>query len=190
MPDADAAPRPTYREGRDALLDATARVVAREGFRGLTYRAVAREAGLTHGSVAYHFGSRDNLIHETTVKAAREAIAGSSLEPGSGRLEDFARDLSRLAAESPEPQAFQFELALEARRRPHLLPEIRALYEQYLDVVAGALQRFGIESTPPLARLVFAALDGLMLQQLIFGRPDDTEEAVALLQDLLRQFAD
>jgi AcrR family transcriptional regulator len=190
MAEADPVSRPIYSEGRDALLDAAARVVAREGFRGLTYRAVAGEAGLTHGLVAYHFGSRDKLIHEATVKAAREAIAGSSLDPESGLLEDFARDLARLAAEAPDAQAFQFELALEARRRPELLPEIRALYEQYIEVVEQALERFGVESRPALARVVFAALDGLMLQQLIFDRPGETEEAVALLQDLLRGLAD
>jgi TetR/AcrR family transcriptional regulator, regulator of biofilm formation and stress response len=190
MAEAESAPHPTYSEGRDALLDATARVVAREGFRGLTYRSVAREAGLTHGLVAYHFGSRDKLIHEATVKAAREAIAGSSLDPESGLLKDFASDLARLAAEVPDAQAFQFELALEARRRSELLPEIRALYEQYIGVVEQALERFGVESRPALARLVFAALDGLMLQQLIFERPGETDEAVALLQDILRGLAD
>ncbi len=38
-------------------------------------------------------------------------------------------------------------------------------------------------------RLVFAALDGLTLQQLIFDRPADTEAAVAELQALLRDLA-
>ncbi|WP_416979825.1 TetR family transcriptional regulator [Streptomyces sp. T028] len=45
-----------YGEGRDALLIAAVRVVARDGLRKLTYRAVAAEAGVTHGLVAHHFG--------------------------------------------------------------------------------------------------------------------------------------
>lgn len=189
-PDGETTTRPPYAEGRDALLDAAARVVARDGFRGLTYRSVAQEAGTTHGLVSYHFGSRDRLIHETAMKARREAIEGSALEPSSGRVEEFADHLAQLAADAPEGQVFQFELALEARRREELEPEVRALYEEYYAVTARALAAIGVASpSPALVRLVFAALDGLTLQQLIFGRPADTEAAVAELQTLLRELA-
>ncbi|MFE4582354.1 hypothetical protein ACFRKC_42725, partial [Streptomyces chartreusis] len=37
--------RMNYGEGREALLNAAVRVVARGGLRKLTYRAVAQEAG-------------------------------------------------------------------------------------------------------------------------------------------------
>jgi AcrR family transcriptional regulator len=189
-PDGETTTRPPYAEGRDALLDAAARVVARDGFRGLTYRAVAQEAGTTHGLVSYHFRSRDRLIHETAMKARREAIEGSALEPASDRVEEFADHLSQLAADAPEGQLFQFELALEARRRAELEPEIHALYEEYYAVTARALAAIGIaDPSPALVRLVFAALDGLTLQQLIFGRPADTEAAVAELQAVLRGLA-
>jgi AcrR family transcriptional regulator len=189
-PTASRAARPPYAEGRDALLDAAARVVARDGFRGLTYRSVAQEAGTTHGLVSYHFRSRDRLIHETAMKARREAIEGSALEPVSGRVEEFADHLAQLAAEAPDAQVFQFELALEARRRAELEPEIRALYEEYYAVTARALEAIGVaDPSPALVRLVFAALDGLTLQQLIFDRPADTEAAVAELQALLRGLA-
>jgi AcrR family transcriptional regulator len=188
--DGETTTRPPYAEGRDALLDAAARVVARDGFRGLTYRSVAQEAGTTHGLVSYHFGSRDRLIHETAMKARREAIEGSSLEPMSGRVEEFADHLAQLAAEAPDAQIFQFELALEARRRAELEPEIRALYDEYYAVTARAMEAIGIaDPSPALVRLVFAALDGLTLQQLIYGRPADTEAAVAELQALLRGLA-
>lgn len=148
-PHGDTTSRPPYAEGRDALLDAAARVVARDGFRGLTYRSVAQEAGTTHGLVSYHFRSRDRLIHETAMKARREAIEGSALEPASGRVEEFADHLSRLAAEAPEGQVFQFELALEARRRAELEPEVRALYEEYYAVTARALATIGVADPSP-----------------------------------------
>lgn len=188
--DEDANARPGYAEGRDALLDAAARVVARDGFRGLTYRAVAQEAGTTHGLVSYHFRSRDRLIHETAMKARVEAIEGSALEPTGDRVEEFADHLAELAATAPEAQVFQFELALEARRRTELEPEIRGLYDEYLEVTARALSAIGVNDPPPaLVRLIFAALDGLTLQQLIYDDPAATEAAVAELQELLRGLA-
>ncbi len=188
MPD-DGVKRPQYAEGRDALLTAAARVVARDGFGGLTYRSVADAAGTTHGLVSYHFGSRDKLIHETVLKAKREAIDQSLLAPASGRLADFASHLSKLVAEAPDDQAFQFELALEARRREDLVGEVRALYDEYLKVTGEALRSFGIKADAALVRLIFAAVDGLTLQQLVYGRPQDTDAALKALRRILAGLA-
>ena len=46
--------------GRHALLRATIVIVGHGGLRALTYRAVAAEAGVSHGLVRHHFLS---LIH-------------------------------------------------------------------------------------------------------------------------------
>src|SRR5688500_9316075 len=134
----DSAPRRTgarrrvgYGEGRDALLGAAIRVVARRGLRHLTYRAVAEEAGVTHGLVAHHFGSRDALIEEALAYAVRTSVTGSVLEAGTGRIDDFVTGLSGMVQDDPDLQAFQYELLLEARRSPELLPHVRALYDEY-----------------------------------------------------------
>lgn len=176
---------PQYRQGREALLDAATHVIAKRGFRGLTYRAVAEEAGVTHGLVSYHFGSRDRLIHETIAHVSAAAMHDSELAPPSGQLEDFAGRLSQLVSTTPDGQAVQFELALEARRRAELLPEIRELYGRYFAVVEETLGRLDVDASPAMARLIFAAVDGLTLQQLIFDRPEETDEALALLRRLL-----
>ena len=184
-----AAERPPHNEGRDALLDATERVIAKHGFRGLTYRRVAAEAGLTHGLVTYHFGTLDALVHAALERASRHAVQAARVESDSGRLEDFAADLPRLAAEEPDAQAFQFELALEARRRPELSDDVRAQYDEFFAVTARALDRMGIEPDPILARLVFAALDGIMLQQLVLEDDGRGEELVGELQRVLAALA-
>lgn len=184
MPPADRD-RPAYNEGRDALVDAAARVIARDGFRGLTYRSVAREANVTHGLVSYHFGSRDVLVREALGRVAETAIDDASIVPSSGRLEDLAQDLITVARENPDAQAAQFELTLEARRRPELLPAVEAFHDRYVDAVARALARAGVSSDRATARMVFAALDGLMLQQLVLGHSDETGAALDALRALL-----
>ena len=63
-----------------------------------------------------------------------------------------------------------YELILEARRRPELAPAVQALYDRYLDATRRELERIGLADDPALARLVFAALDGLVLQMLVYGR--------------------
>lgn len=181
---------PPHNEGRDSLIAATVRVIARYGLRGFTYRRVAAEAGVTHGLVGYHFGSLENLVHVTLKEVAREAIEGSSLEPVSGQLDDFARDLAHLVETAPDAQAFQFEMTLEARRNHDLQRDVRALYEDYFDVVERALKRIGIQDGRALARLIFAVLDGITIQQLIFADPAQTDELIELLHDFLRKYAD
>ncbi len=46
-------------------MRATVKVVARDGLRGFTYRAVAREAGVTNALIAHHFGSARGLLRAT-----------------------------------------------------------------------------------------------------------------------------
>lgn len=176
-----------YGEGREALLNAAVRVVARGGLRKLTYRAVAQEAGTTHGLVVHHFGSRDALIEAALTHAIRTSLSTSALEPGTGEVADFSAGLSEMVTADPDIQAFQYELLLESRRRPELLPQIRALYEDYFDATGRELSRILPEGAGrALNRLVFAALDGLVLHQLVFGEPEVTDGAVEELHRLIR----
>ncbi|WFU14949.1 TetR/AcrR family transcriptional regulator [Bradyrhizobium sp. CB3481] len=48
----------------DALLAAAERVLEREGLPGLTLRAVAREAGVSHAAPTHHFGDLTGLLSE------------------------------------------------------------------------------------------------------------------------------
>jgi AcrR family transcriptional regulator len=72
-----AAERPTSRGRRatgetpyhhgdlhEALLKAAERVLERDGLAGLTLRAVAREAGVSHAAPTHHFGDLTGLLSE------------------------------------------------------------------------------------------------------------------------------
>jgi AcrR family transcriptional regulator len=180
------ATRPGHGKGRDALLNATVHVVAREGLRGLTYRAVAEEAGVANTLVAHHFGTRDALLQAALEWAAEQSIGISLLEPATGDLEDFAAGLADFVAEDAGMQAFQYELALEARRRPELLPAVKRMYAGYIEATRRELMRMGLdEPSDDLARTVFALLDGIVLQQTFFGDADATRRAVERLRGLL-----
>jgi AcrR family transcriptional regulator len=180
--------RPGYNEGREALLEATVRVVAEHGLRGLTYRRVAEAAQTTHALVSYHFGSWDALILEAAARADAESLADTSFETPPRHAADFARELPERAQREAHDHAFQFELALEARRRPDLGEAVRARYEHYFETTRDALRALDIDlgdDEQAASRLLFAAIDGLMLQQLIFEDPERTREAITLLQRLL-----
>ncbi|WP_324786031.1 TetR/AcrR family transcriptional regulator [Streptomyces sp. H51] len=180
-----------YGEGREALLKAAVRVVARRGLRHLTYRAVAEEAGVTHGLVVHHFGSRDALVEESLAYAVRVSLSSSLLEPGTGRPEDFVTGVPEMVEQDADGQAYQYELLLEARRRPELLPRVRERYDEYFEASRRELARILPDgASPAFNRLVFAALDGLVLHQLTgLGDRADTEAALAELRSLLSTLA-
>ncbi len=61
------------RESRRRLLDAATELVAEGGPRAASVQAVADRAGISRGSVAWHFGSKDGLIAEVVEQAFRTA---------------------------------------------------------------------------------------------------------------------
>ncbi len=177
--------RPAYGEGREALLDAAVRVVAAKGLRGLTIRGVAEEAGVTHGLVRYYFKNRSGLIHEAMLRAGAETV-GETLEPdGSAGISRLRANFPQFISDTADLQAFQFEVALESRRQPELSADALALYDGYHAAMAHYLESAGIEPTPGLVRLVYAACDGLAFQQLLYGRPANSAEALDALAALL-----
>jgi AcrR family transcriptional regulator len=68
---------------RDALLEAAERVLEREGLSGLTLRAVAREAGVSHAAPTHHFGDLSGLFSELAAIGFQQfnaamAVAGTA----------------------------------------------------------------------------------------------------------------
>src|SRR3981189_1448172 len=73
----------------EALLKAAETVLERDGLAGLTLRAVAREAGVSHAAPTHHFGDLTGLVSELAAIGFRQynaamAAAGAS---GTTRLE-------------------------------------------------------------------------------------------------------
>src|SRR5665213_829119 len=70
---------------RDALLEAAERVLERDGLAGLTLRAVAREAGVSHAAPTHHFGDLTGLVSELAAIGFRQfndaMVAAGAVSP-------------------------------------------------------------------------------------------------------------
>lgn len=178
--------RPRYGEARQALLKAVVTVVSRVGLRGLTYRAVAAEAGVSHGAVSLHFGSRDRLVEEALRSTADRAVSLASLESGEGEVDALFDDVTAAVDADEDSFAFQFELALESRRDPELRRPNEELYDLYRRAIRNELTRSGVRRDAALDRLVLAALEGLILQQIVgVADRDEVDRSLARLRRLL-----
>lgn len=172
--------------GRTALLRATIVVVGAGGLRALTYRAVAAEAGVSHGLVRHHFGTRDQLVAEAMEFAIGESLAGSNMVQEIDSVAEFAAGIESLAARESEMQSFQYELLLESRRRPELHHLAERHYRAYRDAIETQLGSLGVHDAE-FVDLVWFALDGIVFKQLV--APGDAAPAMRRVRALIERAA-
>jgi AcrR family transcriptional regulator len=170
-----------YGTGREALLAATVHVVARKGLRGLTFRAVAEQAGVNNTLVVHHFGKRDALIEAALEWSVQRSIGLSRLSALPATEEEFCQSILSLIEDNPDIQIFQYEMILESRRRPELAGPVQHLYDSYIKALSDGLERLGFDGQEGAARAAFAALDGLVLQLLAGANTKGVEAAIRYL---------
>ncbi|GAA1602090.1 hypothetical protein GCM10009693_12440 [Leucobacter chromiireducens subsp. chromiireducens] len=168
--------------GRSALIRATVVVVAAGGLRALTYRAVAAEAGVSHGLVRHHFGTRDQLIAEAMEYAIHASLRESNMLQAELTSDEFAAGIESLADREAEIQSFQYELLLESRRRPELRALAELHYSSYREAIGRQLTRLGVADVE-LTELIWFALDGIVFKQLV--APADVAPALRLIRKLV-----
>lgn len=170
----------------EEILRATLRVIGERGADAVTHRAVAAEAGVPLSATTYYFASKEELLEQTLLLAAREEIERLErlvleLAPRSLSVEEWATAVAaRLAgdvAADPAKHVALFELGLEATRRPPLRDELRRWQEAHLRLAELGCRAVGSDDPETDALVVVATITGLMLEQLAGGR-DDFEEAV------------
>lgn len=117
----------TNPERRQALLDAAIEVLAKEGARGLTFRAVDKEAGVPGGTASNYFANRDDLLTQVggrfyerlTPSAATMADLATGPKTRAHITELMRETVGRIEAFRTGYLAM-LELRLEATRRPEL----------------------------------------------------------------------
>lgn len=172
-----------YGAGREALLDAVIEVVGRDGLKSLSYRKVAEIAGVDNTLISHHFGSKAALLEAAMDYASRRTLESAEFD----RIFQgaIAENILSEVRESPERQAFQFEMVLASRTMPALRPAAERLYTAYVQRMQAALVTAGYEADEAVARVVFAALDGLVFQRLTIATEDQTRSALDQVERLL-----
>ncbi|WP_454873240.1 TetR/AcrR family transcriptional regulator [Paraburkholderia xenovorans] len=90
-----------------ALLEAAELVLRRDGIRGLTLRAIAREAGVSHTAPQHHFGDTAGVLSELAASGHRRLAAAMAqraegTEPGQARRKAIARGYVSFAVANPD----------------------------------------------------------------------------------------
>jgi AcrR family transcriptional regulator len=139
---ADADGDAPYHHGalRDALLLAAERVLEREGLAGLTLRAAAREAGVSHAAPTHHFGDLTGLVSELAAIGFRQfnaamVVAGST--DGSGLEKAMARAKAYVGYAQAHPG--MYGLMFRTERLDMKRPSLHEAAEASFAGLAGAI---------------------------------------------------
>jgi DNA-binding transcriptional regulator YbjK len=178
---------------RDELADAAIRVLAREGARGLTHRAVDTAAGLAEGTCSYYFRTRAALwqacVEREAARSLEELPAGADVPGTPEDLVDVAlATVERWLADDRERLRAHWELALEATRRPELRDAALAAGVPVREQVTAMLAGLGIAEPQRRTRDLVACLDGLAFDQLTGVAPRDSRALRAAITDVVAGF--
>jgi DNA-binding transcriptional regulator YbjK len=178
----------TATDTRDRILRTTLELIGREGIAAVTNRSVAAAAGVSLGSLTYHFESQVDLLRESLllfVGEEVERLEAIAVDMRSRRpsVEEVAGEVERIIEESANrmQQLAEVELHLRAARDPELREASRRCFEAYEGVAATALEILDVPSPERHASAVVALLYGLGLRRLGTGDEDAAGTAEALL---------
>jgi AcrR family transcriptional regulator len=175
---------------RQRILDAVLEVIGEHGIAGLTNRRLARQAGVSLGSITYHFASQQEALREaleTFVDREIDRIAAFATELGPVSLADAADAAERaLEAMSLDPGSTGvLELYLHAGRDPSIREAARRCWAAYDRVARGILGSVGATDPAALAPQVVSLLAGTQLRWLATGTrtPGVLADGLAALLD-------
>ncbi|MFI6867995.1 TetR/AcrR family transcriptional regulator [Nocardia sp. NPDC050406] len=178
----------TNPERRQALLDGAIEVLARDGARGLTFRAVDKEAAVPPGTASNYFANRDDLLvqvgHRYYERLQPSDAAMSMLTEGPRTAETITAlmtDIVDRITNFRTGYLAQLELRLEATRRP----ELQSLLTERVQADLTLNIRNHLDSALPgdedTVLLLYLSLNWLILERLTLPGIFTEEQAKALV---------
>ncbi|WP_249780245.1 TetR/AcrR family transcriptional regulator [Bradyrhizobium sp. dw_411] len=187
---------------RDALLEAAERVLEREGLSGLTLRAVAREAGVSHAAPTHHFGDLAGLLSELAAIGFRQfnaamAKAGAAVDGSPETSLARAKAYVGYAQAHPGLYGLMFRTERLDMKRPALDQAASASFRELVGAVGASRhepiseQAMSLDQAAAIARawclvhgFTMLLLDGRLYN--ILKRLPQGADAETLLDAMLR----
>jgi len=184
---------------KDAILDATDRLLARYGYRKMTVEDIANEAGIGKGTIYLHFSSKEEVVlsHVDRIvdrlkEQHLEVIARSEITaPDRIRQMLLARVLFRFDSIQHYTQSLN---DLLAALRPGLLARRAKYFDEEAAIFAAVLVEgrksgeFAFENKLATARALLEATNGLLpysLSTTELGEREEVERRTKAIADLL-----
>jgi DNA-binding transcriptional regulator YbjK len=181
---------------RGRIADAAIAVIARDGLRALTHRAVDREAQLPAGSTSYYCRSRRDLLEAVVHRLAGRTSADlrSAPAPLPADVDAAARrlgELVELLATRSADQRTRFALLVDLADDAELHPLLSTASPIRASLLAGSerlLGHLGCPHPETAAPRLVAVVDGLVFERSVGSLRGGSAQAdvEVVLRDYLR----
>ena len=178
---------------RLSLVEACARVLARDGVGGASVRAIALEAGVSSGLVGHYFSGIDALVAATYAhvgeqveRATERAVEAAGPDPRA-RLDAFATASFRAPIADPALLATWIAFWSLVRSRPAIARQHDEQYAAFRASLRNLLGECGVttQHLPGAAIAVTALIDGLWLELCLSPEAFGAEEAARIVRAAL-----
>ncbi|MFD6892377.1 TetR/AcrR family transcriptional regulator [Streptomyces sp. NPDC059957] len=153
-------------ERRAALLDAAIEVLAREGSRGLTLRAVDKEAGVPTGTSSNYFANRAQLLVQILHRTRERLTPDPADLTGPFDTKVLLRRLLERMRRERSVHTAMLELRLEATRRPELQEALAGFQGAELEANIAWHLDAGLPGDRQGVVLIYLAMLGLIVDDL------------------------
>jgi DNA-binding transcriptional regulator YbjK len=175
---------------RTEILDGALGVLAGQGMRGLTHRAVDQAAGIPPGSTSYYFRTRSALVEGCVARLLELDLAvelPSMLRAAPEALLDVLVAVGvTMATEQRRRTVARYELSLSATRDPALRGHLIRGGDTLRGLAAQVLAARGAADPRERADELAAVLDGLVFTALLRGPHDPAALAAWMRPTLAR----
>ncbi|MCX4695028.1 TetR/AcrR family transcriptional regulator [Streptomyces sp. NBC_01408] len=151
---------------RAALLDAAIEVLAREGSRGLTLRAVDTEAGVPIGTASNYFANRAQLLVQILHRTRERLTPDPADLTGPLDTEVLLGQLLERMRRERSVHIAMLELRLEGTRRPELQAELAGFQAAELEANVDWHLAAGLPGDRQGVVLLYLAMLGLIVDDL------------------------
>lgn len=179
---------------RELIADAGIRIVARDGVRALTHRAVDHEAHLPQGSTSYHAATRPALI-ELIVNTLASRTQ-SETDQLSVTVDEQIRQRRRLTVDDlagliagmvdtlatrREEMRVRYALLLEVGDVPHLRDQLTTASDVHAstrEIVASLLTAADIPNAVDIDEELIALTDSLVFHRTVIGSSHQAAQSI------------
>nr|WP_156610564.1 TetR family transcriptional regulator C-terminal domain-containing protein [Auraticoccus cholistanensis] len=173
-------------QARDrAVVEAAWRVVARDGVRALTVRAVAAEAGLAPSSLRYTFPTQASVRERAVAGVSERLDERLAALPGDLTGRAWARAALLELLPLDEQRRLEMDVFLALGASGHGEEDLRRLYDEVNDTIRAVCARAAAalhpDATEVEVQLLHAVVDGLALHLVQAGPSADPSWALRVL---------
>lgn len=185
---------------KQKIIEATKKVVTEKGIYNTTLQSIADEAGISKGALYYYYNTKDSILYDV-MDDYSSRITGLARLLGEVDLDiktiaDEAYSIVyKSVAETEENKLFVHLLYQAILGNDEIREKFNLKYEQWVrgieDVLLAIYKIPSSSVTKSLAVLIEAALDGLILKELLGIHLEENKEALKLFLPLFHgQLAD